>query len=242
MKVITEAILRQEIKQLNSKIYIVPEGKILTPAGREYLNGLSIKISFEKKLSNKIPQVNKMKKYTEYNTDKTFNEKPEHMTQLHGNVLIDKDHPRIMFRGKLDSLQALIVWSQSIIYEKNESNGIIDDLDEILGVLRSAMSCEILEKPFSVETIIGLTADQLREHSHYPEKYYGIKQMMLPNYKMGNIYAILNQIRTAIRETEIYAISAFKSDTNRSDLIKVFNRLSSTLHIMMCKYLAKHYV
>lgn len=182
-----------------------------------------------------------MKQYTEYNTDKIFDKKPEHMTQLYGNVLVDKDSPRIIFRGKLDSLQSLIVLTQSIIDEKNGPIGIIDDLEEILAVLRTSMSCEILEKPFSVETIIGLTADELREHSHYPEKYYGIKQMLLPNYKMGNDYAMLNMIRTSVRETEIYAVSAFKNDTNRSDLITVFNRLSSTLHIMMCKYLAKHY-
>lgn len=240
MKVITEQILRQE--KLTLDIYTVPVGSILTPAAREYLNGLSIKIYEEKLLSRLEPKGRVMKKYTEYNTDKTFDKKPEHMTQLHGNVLIDKDNPRIIFRGKLDSLQSLIVLTQSIIYEKNGPAGIIDDLEEILGVLRTAMSCEILEKPFSVERIIGLTADELREHSHYPEKYYGIKQMLLPNYKMGNVYAMLNNIRTAIRETEIDAISAFKTDTNRSDLITVFNRLSSTLHIMMCKYLAKHYI
>jgi ethanolamine utilization cobalamin adenosyltransferase len=31
--------------------------------------------------------------------------KPEHMTHLYGNMLVFKDHPRIVFRGKLDSLE-----------------------------------------------------------------------------------------------------------------------------------------
>lgn len=240
LKVITEQILRQE--KLTLDIYTVPIGSILTPAAREYLNGLSIKISDEKLLSGTKPKGKVMKKYTEYNTGKTFSKKPEHMTQLHGNILIDKDSPRIILRGKLDSLQSLIVLTQSIIHEKNGPARIVDDLEEILGVIRTAMSCEILEKPFYVETIIGLTVDELREHSHYPEKYYGIKQMLLPNYKMGNDYAMLNSIRTLVRETEIYAVSSFKNDINRSDIITVFNRLSSTLHIMMCKYLAKQYI
>ena len=38
MKVITEALIRQEIKDSCPKMYYIPEGKILSPAAREYLN------------------------------------------------------------------------------------------------------------------------------------------------------------------------------------------------------------
>ena len=51
-------------------------------------------------------------KYVDYETGAYYMEKPEHMTQLFGNVLVAKDHPRIHFRGKLDSLQALVVLDQ----------------------------------------------------------------------------------------------------------------------------------
>ena len=33
-------------------------------------------------------------------------EKPEHMTHLNGDTLVPKTHPRILFRGKLDTLEA----------------------------------------------------------------------------------------------------------------------------------------
>ena len=33
-------------------------------------------------------------------------EKPEHMTHLHGDVLVSKTHPRILFRGAMDTLEA----------------------------------------------------------------------------------------------------------------------------------------
>lgn len=50
-----------------------------------------------------------------------------------------------------------------------------------------------------------LTHEELRAHSHNPMKYYKIKAMVLPDYSMGVEYALLNQIRTAIRETEVAA-------------------------------------
>lgn len=37
------------------------------------------------------------------------------MTQLFGNKLVCKDHPRILFRGKLDALQADVVLAQAMI-------------------------------------------------------------------------------------------------------------------------------
>ena len=51
-------------------------------------------------------------------------EKPEHMTHLVGNVLVVKNHPRILFRGKLDSLQSLFVLAQVEIHEHGGSQQI----------------------------------------------------------------------------------------------------------------------
>ena len=69
------------------------------------------------------------------------------------------------------------------------------------------------------------------------------KQMVLPDYTMGAAYAMLNQIRAAIRETEVAACTAFHVEKKyvRGDIIEELNRLSSALHIMMCKYLAGEY-
>ena len=36
-------------------------------------------------------------------------EKPEHMTHLDGTTLVPKTHPRIVFRGKMDSLEARLL-------------------------------------------------------------------------------------------------------------------------------------
>ena len=52
MKVITEALIRQEIKDSCPKMYYIPEGKILSPAAREYLNQQKIGIDLEKNRKN----------------------------------------------------------------------------------------------------------------------------------------------------------------------------------------------
>ena len=165
------------------------------------------------------------------------------MTQLVGNKLVPKDNGRILFRGKLDSLQATVVLDQALIADGNGSRKLLDDLSDILGSLREMMRCEVLDEPFTKQTIIGFTHEEIRARSHDPQKYYGIKQMALPDYTMGRDYALLNQLRAAVREAEVAAVQAFRvgHQYERSDIVEELNRLSSALHVMMCMYLAGQY-
>ena len=48
MKVITEAIIRAELKATKPDVYYIPEGKLLSPAAREYLNQMQVDIDFER--------------------------------------------------------------------------------------------------------------------------------------------------------------------------------------------------
>ena len=48
MKVITEALIRAELKATQPEVYYIPEGKILSPAAREYLQSMQIGIELEK--------------------------------------------------------------------------------------------------------------------------------------------------------------------------------------------------
>lgn len=277
MKAITEAMLRNELRASEPAVYYVEEGKLLSPAAREYLQQRKIKIALAKEAKLEIPansepkdsekitkstkEVNKLEgtlkgsvraadsfneadyKFIDYETGAYYTKKPEHMTHIHSNVLVPKNHKRIVFRGKLDSLQSNIVLNQATLAEKDGNQKLIDHLSEILGILREIMRCDVLDIEFKNEYILGLNHDELREHSHNPMKYYNIKQMLLPDYTMGKTYAILNQIRSSIRETEVAASEAYREGTkyNRGDIIEELNRLSSALHIMMCMYLAGLY-
>ncbi|MGO5160687.1 MULTISPECIES: ATP-binding protein [unclassified Bilifractor] len=272
MKAITEELLRYELRNSEPDVYIVPDGAILTPAAKEYLQQKKIKYQMKSNFHDQVhpgqggqkktestgapapqeqraPAAEKTEtvavlrpKYTEHETGAFFYEKPEHMTQLYGNELVNKDDPRIVFRGKLDSVQSLIVLAQAVIYE-NGCQSLVDDLNDILRHLRELMRCDVLGEDVPEMTTIGLTHAELRERSHDPMKFYKIKQMLLPDYSMGINYAYLNRIRTQIRETELSACTAFREGRKykRGDIIEELNRLSSALHIMMCKYLAGDY-
>ena len=113
---------------------------------------------------------------------------------------------------------------------------LLNDLGDILKDLREMMKCEVLDEEMKVDAVIGLTHEELRAQSHNPMKYYNIKQMVLPDYTMGTEYAMLNKLRTSIRETEVAACQAFHDGKKyiRTDIIEELNRLSSALHIMMC--------
>jgi ethanolamine utilization cobalamin adenosyltransferase len=257
LKVITEAILRSELRGSEPETYYIEKGKLLSPAAREYLQQRKIKIAntsnaepektdiSESKIPEEKPEPQSKPDaiFVDYETGAYYTEKPEHMTHLYGNVLVIKNHPRIVFRGKIDSLQALIVLNQTILAEKEENQKIITDLSEILGILRKIMRCDVMDEELNNETILGFTHAWLRERSHNPMKYYNIKPMILPDYTLGKTYAILNHLRTAIREVEVAASEAFRAGTKctKVDIIEELNRLSSALHIMMCMYLAGQY-
>ena len=264
LKCITEDALRCELRASEPECYVVPAGKILTPAAREYLQSRKIKIVKEGQQTTPrvvatevlpMPEVTMAApapapapapvkpKFVDYETGAFYMEKPEHMTHLVGNVLVVKNHPRILFRGKLDSLQSAVVLAQVDIHERGGSQALIDDLDDILKILREMMRCDVLDEPFQMDTIIGLTHAELREQSHDPQRFFGVKAMVLPDYTMGRDFALLNQLRTSVRETEVAAADAFHTGAKytRSDIIEELNRMSSAMHILMCRYLSGQY-
>lgn len=264
LKCITEDALRCELRATEPECYVIPEGKILTPAAREYLMSRKIKIVKEgqqatpRMVATEVPPMPEVTmaapapapqpqvikpKFLDYESGAFYMEKPEHMTHLVGNVLVVKNHPRILFRGKLDSLQSLVVLAQVDIHERGGNQALIDDLGDILNILREMMRCDVLDEPFNMDRIIGLTHAELREQSHDPQRFFGVKAMVLPDYTMGKDFALLNQLRTAVRETEVAAAEAFHDGAKytRGDIIEELNRMSSALHIMMCRYLAGQY-
>lgn len=268
MKVITEAILRTELRTTRPDVYYIPEGKLLSPAAREYLNQLRVEIDFEKNKEKRLKaeaeaeeKLNPKKeaensdanaeaakiqsnvKYVDYETGASYFEKPEHMTQIFGNKLVEKSHPRIAFRGKLDDSQSEIVLAEAYICSEGKNDKVIKDLENILGRMREIVKCEVLDLPMEESTIIGLTHEELRAQSHDPVKYFGVEYMKLPDYHFGIVYSWLNKIRSSIREAEVLATSAFHEGRTyiRGDILEELNRLSSAMHIMMCRYLSGGY-
>jgi ethanolamine utilization cobalamin adenosyltransferase len=170
----------------------------------------------------------------------SFDAKPEAMTHLLGNNLVYKDHPVIIWRGKLDSLTAMILEAQALGWEKHNRE-YVNDLQEILEFIRRLLPCEYKNIPVEEFKLLGLTAEELKARSHDPLKYYGHKHILI-EYPMGSLCIRLNSLRTASRETELAAVAAFKDSDGkpaREDIVKALNRISSLFYIMIFKYLPK---
>ena len=72
------------------------------------------------------------------------------------------------------------------------------DLEEIIAFLRHLMRCEVTGEPVGEWKLQGLTEQELREHSHHPSQYYGMRHF-LPTQKHGEITGYLNRLRTKSR-------------------------------------------
>ena len=162
--------------------------------------------------------------------------KQETQTLLSKGVLVDKGDPRIGFRGCLDSLSAAVVELQ--IAGLNVGNGsLAEELEEVRAKIYEIMSCEVTGKKCEPLTLWGLDADEIRERSHHPARYFGIGHIR-PHYTMGVVAAKLNTLRTKVREAELVACRALQ---DRIDIVEVLNRLSSAIYVLAYKYLPEGY-
>lgn len=225
MSVITRDILYQayrkgEIKE-NSPFH-KGSSDILTPSAREFLASKQIVV--------------------EEDNDTTSPKKPEELTHLHEGMLVPKNHPRIVLRGKLDRLESEIIFAE-LVAKKEGYMDVISDLEEIIKSIRLMIRCEVKDEPLPELKVLGLTTSELREHSHHLHANYGIHHF-LPSYTQGEMVCALNRLRTFVREVEISAFNAFVNDKNkleRYDILTALNRLSSAFFIMMAKVLTDRY-
>lgn len=164
-------------------------------------------------------------------------DKPEHMTHLHGDVLVPKTHGRIRFRGAMDSLEAELLLCQA------EAPEIIrKQLGEILTLARKIVRWEVLEEPAKEESLCGMTLQELRERSHRPQDYYGQPHFM-PAAEDSKLLLLVNRARCAARNAELAAADAFTDrdgEVTREDLLRALNRMSSMLYLIMVQLKANH--
>ena len=162
-------------------------------------------------------------------------EKPEHLTHLNAQRLVPKDHPRIRFRGKLDTLESELILGALTLHALGQQ------LEEILALARRIMACDVLEEPLEDTTLCGLDEKQMRSRSHRPQDYYGQPHFM-PEHTDGETIARLNRLRCLVRETEVAAVEAFRKDGGdpaRPDILRALNRMSSMLYLLMIEEKAK---
>lgn len=222
-----EQAVRANIRNRDGKrVYYLGKGDQLTSTARDFLRRERIEI---------LPGSQARPERYRLLSGGYAEEKPEHMTHLNGEVLVPKNHPRIRFRGKMDTLEAELILCQLVPGAPEGALG------EILDLSRKILRCDVLEEPLRQDTLCGLTQDEQRERSHMPQDYYGQPHFM-PQASDGSVIAGLNRARCFAREAELAAVEAFSNREGnliREDIPKALNRMSSMLYLLMIQEKAK---
>lgn len=218
-----EDAVRANIRNRDGKrVFYLGKGDSLTSTARDYLTRERIEI---------LPAEQATPRCYRLLTGGCLEEKPEHMTHLSGDILVPKTHPRILFRGKMDTLEAELLLCQLC------SEDLITPVGEILSLARQIIRCEVLNEPLKQDKLCGLTEEEQRRRSHFPQEYYGQPHFM-PSPADGMVIARLNRARCAAREAELSAVAAFSDrdgNPTRPDLLRALNRMSSMLYILMIR-------
>lgn len=247
--IITEFELRANWHKSKAKVITVPAGSIITPTARDFLRAKGITVQIE---GNGVMDFNK-NTYSSVSASPPKDEartqtvtagsslpepgtKPEYMSHLRGKDLILKTHPVIALRGQNDLFQCAVVENQLYFKACGELE-LVENLEEILGFMRALMVAEVKDEPFVFERLLGLSPTELREQSHDPQKYFGLKYGYIQQ-EDGQLVARLHTLRSQSRVVELCACRAFiKEDGTclREDIIQALNRLSSALFILVCR-------
>ena len=218
----TEEMVRGNIRNRDGKrVFFLGKGDTLTPGARDWLSRERIEI--------RSGESAKIEEYRLLN-GAVLRQKPEQMTHLHSDVLVLKTHPRIAFRGAMDSLEA-----ELMLCQLNVGDGLRKNLGEILGLARMLIRCEVMGESVPEGKLCGLTESEQRERSHRPQDYYGQAHFM-PEYTDGAEVLWLNRCRCAARNAELAAARAFVDDEGnaaRGDILRALNRMSSMIYILM---------
>ncbi len=217
----TETSVRDNIRNREGKrVFCLSSGDTLTPGARDWLHREKIEI-----ISPSEIRPERFRLLSGGYVD----EKPEHLTHLNTEVLVPKTHPRIRFRGAMDTLEAELILSQLAVPQA------AGKLEDILSLARKILRCDVLEEPLEEQTLCGLTQAQLRHRSHFPQEYYGTAHFM-PSAADGAAIARINRARCAAREAELLACDAFSDRDGRPtrpDILQSLNRMSSMLYLLM---------
>ena len=218
---LNEKEVRENLRNRDGKrVFYLSRGDQLTSSARDFLSRERIEI---------LPAEQARPAAYQLLSGGYLIEKPEHLTHLNAEFLVPKSHPRILFRGKLDTLEAELILCQLA------AEHLVKPVGEILALARQLIRCDVLEEPVEAGMLCGLSESEIRIRSHFPQKYYGQPHFM-PGVEDGAVIARLNRTRCAAREAELAAVAAFsdrEGNPTRVDILRAMNRISSMLYLLM---------
>lgn len=248
---ITEAWLRANHTLSEGSEIHLPVDAQLTPSARELLESRRLRIKFLDKQGSlfvddatSLPQP--VHGLTSSDTHpraccglchQEVMKKPDTLTHLTAEIMVAKNDPRLEFRAALDSTIALTVWLQIELPEQWQPW-----LADIRSRLGNIMRADAMDEQLASQSIMGFNEEQLHRLSHHPLPYLD-HDHLVPEVSHGRDAALLNLLRSKVRETEIVAARLFITrgfDVQRADILQALNRLSSAVYVMMILSVVKH--
>ncbi|EPT7316834.1 ethanolamine utilization cobalamin adenosyltransferase [Klebsiella oxytoca] len=246
---ITEAWLRANHTLSEGAEIHLPADARLTPSARELLESRRLRIKFLDEQGSLFVDDDAQQPVHGLTSSDTYpqaccelcrqpvEKKPDTLTHLTADKMVAKSDPRLGFRAALDATIALAVWLQIELAEPWQPW-----LADIRSRLGNIMRADAMDEPLAAQSIVGLNEDELHRLSHQPLRYLG-HDHLVPEAAHGRDAALLNLLRTRVRETETIAAQVFITrsfEVLRPDILQALNRLSSTVYVMMILCVANH--
>lgn len=250
-KVITEAYLRDRFQRNQPETFTPGEGQILTPSARQFLRarrvrlvegggpggglGTGLGVGLGAGLGQQLRENTPPGRFVGHDDGRVYAEKPEYLTHLRGNRLVAKDHPRIVFRGKLDRFLADLLLVERQFRDAGDTASA-EALATIVEQVRDLIQADARDERPRQRLFLGHDEQEIRNLSHYPQKYFGVGHLE-PAVGMSASALGLNRLRTLVRDLEIAAVKAFPDGSSEAnpDMVQILNRLSSALYVQMLK-------
>lgn len=157
------------------------------------------------------------------------------MTCLDAETTVPKSHPRIMLRGKLDTLLASAILARTRFDPENNLSPYLKEcLADVVNWVMGVLTAEVSGGECAEGFMGGMDAPALRAVSRDPRKYLGMDPPV-PGIGMGENAALLNWLRALARETEVAAVRNYPE---REDIASSLNRLSSAVYVLVLLTLA----
>ena len=148
------------------------------------------------------------------------------LTCLFGDRFVSKTHPRIIFRGLIDRLEAECTLCAALCTDSSCKTALHDTL----GILADVMRAEVLEKPLPPPEryfIGGRALDELHALSHDPPGGH-----RLIDESVGECCARINLFRADIRQAELASLALLPE---RDDIHDTLNALSGAIYVLFCQ-------
>lgn len=153
----------------------------------------------------------------------------QELTHLDASTRVPKNHPSIVMRGKLDTLTAQIVLVQTQFDPKNKRPHYLKQcLCDLHAWAMQTLNGEVTGEAVLPKGMGGMDVETLHLISREPKKYLGVDHCAADADAGGNV-ALLNWLRSSVREAEVAAVSC----SGNMDVICALNRLSSAVYVLM---------